>query len=440
MATQNVTVIGLQWGDEGKGKVVDALAPSCRYVVRYCGGANAGHTVTVDGERFAMHLIPCGILNKGVMNVVANGVAFDPAVAIEEIQALRRRGFAVGPENLLISAAAHLAMPWHKQADRLSEEALGGGRIGTTGRGIGPCYGDKANRSTAIRVGELLDAERVAGRIEHITELKNRAFQALYGAAPLDGRDIAQQAGQWSAELSSMIGDSGSLLRRAIQQGRRILFEGGQGSMLDVDHGTYPFVTSSSVTACGVPVGAGVPPKAVGTVLGVIKCYSSRVGQGPFPTEQNNAIGDLIRQRGNEYGTTTGRPRRCGWFDALAVRYAVELSGVDELALSLLMDGPGRLETFRICVGYRLNNRMVEQYDPSLPLDRVECVYEDLPAWQEPIGEARTFEQLPQAARRYVDRLEQLLDRPVGLISVGLGRRQTILHHTHVPGLDLAVR
>jgi adenylosuccinate synthase len=439
MAT-NVTVIGLQWGDEGKGKVVDALAPSCRYVVRYCGGANAGHSVTVDGERFAMHLIPCGILNAGVMNVVGNGVAFDPAVAIEEIDALRKRGVKVGPENLLISSAAHLVMPWHKQADRLSEQALGDARIGTTSLGIGPCYADKANRSTALRASELLDLAHLTARIRYLTEQKNRVLEGLYGVRPLDAGEIVDQARLWVDRLAGMIGNSGAVLRGAIRKNERILFEGGQGSMLDIDHGTYPFVTSSSVTACGVPTGAGVSVRDVGTVIGAIKCYSSRVGAGPFPTEQDNAIGEVIRTRGKEFGTTTGRPRRCGWLDIVALRYCVELSGVDELALALLLDGPGGIETFRICTGYRVNGKRIDEYDPTLPLDKVECEYEDMPAWTGPIAGVRSFEQLPVQARRMVDRIEQLLGRPVGAISVGLGREQTILHHSSVPGLELAQR
>lgn len=435
MNTNNVTVIGLQWGDEGKGKVVDALAGVSRYVVRYCGGANAGHTVTVGSERFALHLIPCGILHRGVKNVVGNGVAFDPAVAWEEIQALRQRKVEIGPENLAISAIAQVVMPWHKAQDHLNESQLGEKKIGTTVRGIGPCYADKANRSTAVRVGDLTDEKTLVQKIRFIGAIKNRLFQLLYDAPPLDVDAIVEQYVRLGRDLAPMICDAGGLLRRAIAAGERILFEGGQGSMLDVDHGTYPFVTSSSVTACGIPAGAGVPPKAVGTVLGVAKSYTSRVGAGPFPTEQNNATGEALRQRGREFGTTTGRPRRCGWFDALAVRYAADLSGVDELALSLLMDGPGEIETFRICVAYEWNGRRIDQYDPSLPLDHVVPVYEDWPAWRTPIGQARTFADLPAEARAYVTRIEELLERPVGFLSVGPGREQSILHHTSIPGL-----
>ena len=435
MNRTNVTVIGLQWGDEGKGKVVDAIAGHCRYVVRYCGGANAGHTVTVGGEKFALHLIPSGILHEGVHNVVGNGVVFDPAEALEEIDALADCGVAVGPGNLHISRAANVVMPWHKLADRLGEEALGKGRIGTTARGIGPCYADKASRSTAIRVGDLLDAELLREKVTAIAAVKQRLFEALYGyEEPLDAEAIWRQYRDYGRRLEPMVANTGAMLRRAISAGEPICFEGGQGSMLDIDHGTFPFVTSSSVTACGVPAGAGVPPRAVGRVVGVAKAYTSRVGAGAFPTEQDNEVGQLLRERGREYGTTTGRPRRCGWFDAVAVRYAADLSGVDEVALTLL-DVPGALQTLRICTAYEIDGRKVEDFDASsVTLARVECVYEELPGWGVDISQARRFEDLPVEAQRYVGRIEQLLGRPVGIISVGPERDQLILHHT---GLEM---
>ena len=432
MGEQNVAVIGLQWGDEGKGKIVDILAPQCRYVVRFCGGANAGHTVTVASEKYAMHLIPCGILYEGVRNVVGNGVAFDPAVACEEIEDLRSRGVSVTPENLHISGAANVVMPWHKLADRLSEEALAPDRkLGTTARGIGPCYSDKATRSTAIRVADLLDEELLGKKVARIAGIKNSIFAALYGhTAPLEADAITREYAGCGRRLAEMVADTGAILRQALAAGERICFEGGQGSMLDIDHGTFPFVTSSSVTACAVPSGAGVPPSAVGRVVGVIKCYTSRVGTGPFPTEQDNEIGDVIRERGKEYGTTTGRPRRCGWLDAVAVRYAADLSGADELALMLLLDGPGELEKFRVCTAYELDGKRFDRFDPSMPLDRVQCVYEDVPAWRDPIASAGSFADLPGEAQAYVERIESLIGRPVGLISVALNRRQTIAHHT----------
>ena len=433
MPSKNVTVVGLHWGDEGKGKVVDALAQLCRYVVRYCGGANAGHTVLVGEEKYAFHLIPSGILNDGVINVIGNGVAFDPAVALEEIDHLADRGIPVGPHKLLISKAAHVVMPWHKLQDRLSEEALGGKKIGTTARGIGPCYADKALRTVAIRAGELADADGLRERIGHIGEFKNRLLTGLYGADPLDIGAIADEFVSHGQRLAPLLANTGDLLRQAPGRNERVLFEGGQGSMLDIDHGTFPFVTSSSVTACGVPAGAGVPPSAIGDVIGLLKAYSTRVGAGPFPTEQDNDTGQFLRDRGHEYGTTTGRPRRCGWLDAAAARYTCELSGITEVTLALL-DVLTGLDELQVCTGYAVDGELLDGYDPGL-LDRAECVYETLPGWTEDITACQRFADLPPAAQAYVGRVEELLGRPVGLISVGPERTQTIVHHTQVEGL-----
>ena len=435
MSGRNVTVVGLQWGDEGKGKIVDALAGHMRYVVRYCGGANAGHTVLVGQEKFALHLIPCGVLRQDVCNIVGNGVAFDPAVAWQEISDLRRRGVSVDGGNLRISSAANVVMPWHKLQDTLSETRLAEGKkIGTTARGIGPCYSDKANRSTAIRAGDLLEPSVLAEKIHAIVEIKNCIFAALYDADPMDAEAIVVEYSELGKNLEAMICNTGGLLRAAVARGEPILFEGGQGSMLDVDHGTYPFVTSSNVTACGVPSGAGIPPSAVGRVVGLIKAYSTRVGEGPFPTEQDNEIGNTIRQAGNEYGTTTGRPRRCGWFDAFAVKYATDLSGVDELAVSLLdvLTGLGELS---ICTGYRISGQERRMFDPAA-MSGVECTYRTLPGWDCDITGCRTFDQLPAEARDYVNCVEELLQCPVGFISVGPERSQTIVHNSGTEGLD----
>ncbi len=437
----NYTVIGLQWGDEGKGKVVDALAERCRYVARFCGGANAGHTIVTNGQKYALHLIPSGVLHAGTVNVIGNGVAFNPRRAIEEIDALAERGTKLGPDNLRISSASHCVMPWHMLQDTLSESRLGEGKIGTTAQGIGPCYSDKAIRSTAVRTGDLVDADALRAKVRSIAAEKSKVYAAVYGAEePLDGDAIAEEYVEYGRRLAPMIGNTGALLRGAVAAGERILFEGGQGSMLDVDHGTFPFVTSSSVTACGVPTGAGVPPQAPGRVIGVIKAYTSRVGAGPFPTEQDNEMGQYLRDRGNEYGTTTGRPRRCGWFDAVAVRYAAELSGVDELALSLL-DVPAGLDEMKICVGYRIDGRSVgdlsdgadEAFSPDT-MDRVECEYETLPGWSEDIGQCRRVEDLPEAARAYIRHIEQAVGRPVGVVSIGKDRRQTIFRGSLVAG------
>jgi len=434
MSCENVAVVGLQWGDEGKGKVVDALSRVCKYVVRFCGGANAGHTVVVGGERYALHLIPCGVLREGVTNVVGNGVAFDPTVAIEEIAGLRDRGVSIGPDNLLISAAAHVVMPWHRREDSLSEARLAGGKIGTTARGIGPCYADKARRSTAVRAADLLDATGLREKVRRIAEAKNTAFAALYEADPMDADAIADEFADYGRQIAPMVANTGAILRRAVAGEDRILFEGGQGSMLDVDHGTYPFVTSSAVTACGVPTGAGVPPSAVGQVVGLVKAYSTRVGAGPFPTEQDNEIGDRIRDRGREYGTTTGRPRRCGWLDAAALKYAADLCGAAEVALALL-DVLSGFDEVKICTGYRAGGDPIEDYDAARLAD-VACDYETMEGWAEEITDARSFGDLPAAAQAYVGRIEQLIGRPVGLISVGPDREATIVHHTRVRGLS----
>ena len=434
MGFDNVTVIGLQWGDEGKGKIVDALARLCQYVVRYCGGANAGHTVIVGDEKFAFHLMPSGILSEGVTSVVGNGVAFDPGVALEEIEHLKSRGITIGAGRLLISSIAHMVMPWHKLEDVLSEQVLAPGKkIGTTARGIGPCYSDKATRSTAIRVGELLDAETLRDKVRTVANIKNRIFSAIYEAEPMDGEAIADEYVEYGRSLTPFIANTGAILRKALRVGERILFEGAQGSMLDIDHGTFPFVTSSPVTACGVPSGAAVPPKAVGTVIGIIKAYTSRVGAGCFPTEQENEIGEYLRERGREYGTTTGRPRRCGWFDAFAVRYAADISGVDELALSLL-DVLSGLEEIKICTHYRLGAEVLEAFDPAA-MPSAECIYQTLAGWTEDISDCRRFEDLPSHARTYVRTLEDLLGRPITFISVGAERSQTIIRQTQIEGL-----
>lgn len=433
MDSPNVTVIGLQWGDEGKGKVVDALAAHCNYVVRFCGGANAGHTVRVGAEKFALHLIPCGILHSGIVNVVGNGVAFDPAVAMEEIAHLQGRGIKVGPENLRISHQANVVMSYHKLQDSLSEKELGASRIGTTARGIGPCYCDKANRSTAIRAADLADPDVLRQKVRKIVKIKNAMFAALYNAPPIDAEAVADQYVELGRQLAPMICNTGALLRRAVVSGERILFEGGQGSMLDVDHGTFPFVTSSVVSACGVSAGAGIAPSAIGTVVGLVKAYTTRVGAGPFVTEQDNETGNYIRERGHEYGTTTGRPRRCGWFDAFAVRYACDLSGVNELVLSLL-DVLSGLDELKICTGYRKNGKVVEDFDP-VALDGAEPIYETMPGWKQEITECRRFDDLPATAKAYVNRIEALLGRPVGVISVGADRMASIAHKTKVEGL-----
>ncbi|MFW6145928.1 MAG: adenylosuccinate synthase [Planctomycetota bacterium] len=435
MNDANLTVIGLQWGDEGKGKIVDALTGRFDYVVRFCGGANAGHTVTVGREVYALHLIPSGILRGDVHNVVGNGVVVDPSVLLEEVADLTGRGVSVSGSTLHLSNRAHVVMPYHKAADRLNEAKLSAGtKIGTTARGIGPCYADKANRSTAVRVGDLYLAGWDA-KVRAVVGEKNAIFAALYDAEPLDPDGVVDQVASWRDALAPFVCDTGAMLRKAVRTGERILFEGAQGSLLDIDHGTYPFVTSSAVTACGVPTGSGVSPKDIGRVVGVLKAYCTRVGAGPFATELDNATGELIRERGDEYGTTTGRPRRCGWFDAVAGRYAAELSGVDELAV-MLLDVLGTIGALKICTGYTLDGKPLEGFDPTAAvLENVECVYETLPGWNEDISTCTRYADLPQAARDYVERLETLVGRPIGIVSVGPKRAQTITRNSALADL-----
>jgi adenylosuccinate synthase len=425
----NCCVVGLQWGDEGKGKIIDVLCPRFDYVVRYCGGANAGHTVVAEGNKFALHLLPTGVLCDTVISVIGNGVVVDPGVLLKELDDLAGRGRAVPPSRLRLSLYAHVVMPWHKQQDRLAERAAAGeGKsIGTTVRGIGPCYADKANRTWAIRICDLLDPARLSSLVRRAAEAKSKIFAALYGErTPLDADAIIAEHTGFARRLAEYADDTVCLLNTAIRNGKRILFEGAQGSLLDVDLGTYPYVTSSNSTSCGIPAGAGVPARTVRHTVGIIKAYTTRVGAGPFPSEQDNQTGETIRQRGHEFGTTTGRPRRCGWFDAVAVRHSAAVNGVDELSV-MLLDVLSGIKEISICTGYRLNGRDLDWFPADAPtLANVQCVYETLPGWSEDIAGCERIEQLPAAARRYLDRLAELIGVPIGIVSVGPDRRQTL--------------
>ena len=420
-------VVGMFWGDEGKGKIVDLLTGSFDAVVRYCGGSNAGHSVVVDGRRFAMHLLPSGVLHEGVAGVVANGVVVDPKVLLEELDNLADQGIRIGPEALKISTKAHVVFPYHRKQDRLSEAALADGKkIGTTARGIGPCYADKANRSTAFRMGELGDEEAFCRRLEQVIALKNTVFQALWDDdEPLSADDVFQEYRGYHERLRPYLCDTTRYLLQLAAADKRILFEGAHGALLDVDHGTYPFVTSSSCSANGVASGAGVPASMVSSVIGITKAYTTRVGAGPFPTELDNEIGQYIREAGHEYGTTTGRPRRCGWFDAVAGQYTAALAGVTHVAL-MHLDTLRGLDEVKICSGYRHNGRVLDFFpdDPTVLAD-VECVLETLPGWQEDLRPCRRFSDLPDNARHYVLRLESLLGVPIAIVSVGPGREDT---------------
>ncbi len=419
-------VIGLQWGDEGKGKVVDLLVEHFDTVVRYAGGANAGHTVVTGGEKFALHQIPSGILRAGVTNVITGGTVIDPAGLLGEIESLRGRGVEVG-HNLRLSDRAHLVFPYHRAEDVLAERAAHGTeKLGTTARGIGPCYADKATRRWGIRVCDLYRPEALRERLAAVTAYKSALFRAVFESRDVfDADAICEEYLAFAGQLRPFVCDTTILLSRLVADGRTILFEGAQGALLDVDHGTYPYVTSSSTI--GYAAGAGVPAHCVRSVLGVVKAYSTRVGTGPFPTEQRGAVGDTIRERGGEYGTTTGRPRRCGWFDAVAAAYAVKLVGPTHLAV-MHLDTLSGLDEIQVCVGYRSGGQITHEFPAdAYTLEKAEPLYERLDGWQEDIGACRTLTDLPGGARRYLDFLAQRLGVPVRLVGVGPAREQTII-------------
>ncbi len=423
----NTCVVGLQWGDEGKGKIVDFLTESAEVVVRYCGGANAGHTVRIGGEKYATNLLPVGVFRPGVMNLIGNGVVLDPARLFEEIDGFAARGVPISPANLRVSYKTHLVMPYHKREDEAREASAGEGSIGTTKRGIGPAYADKMQRSTAIRVADLMHEEKLKAKIERIVTERNKLLRALYDVPPLEWRPVFEAYRDFGRRLAPFVDDVSFLLLGYAKAGKRIVFEGAHATLLDVDHGTYPYVTSSNCSALGLYTGAGVPPQMCQSFFGIMKAYSTRVGGGPFPTEQENDIGQYIRERGNEYGTTTRRPRRCGWFDAMAVRYSVDLCGINPIALTML-DVLSGLEHVRICTGYRMNGVRLESFRADMDtLAEVEPVYETLPGWKQEISEVRRWEDLPAEAKTYVQRLETLAGAPIRMVSVGPERTATLI-------------
>ena len=423
----NSCVVGLQWGDEGKGKIVDFLTENAEVVVRYCGGANAGHTVRIGGERYATHLLPVGVFRPGVVNVIGNGVVLDPAVLIREIDELTARGVVITPDTLKISYKTHLVMPYHFAQDAASEAASEGGGIGTTRRGIGPAYAEKMHRTSAIRVADLQHEEKLKSKIGQVVTDRNKLLKALYDLPPLNWKEIFETYRDHGRRLAPYVADTTHLLIQLFKAGKRIVFEGAHAVLLDVDHGTYPYVTSSNCSALGLYTGAGVPPQTVRNFVGIMKAYTTRVGGGPFPTEQDNNVGQYIRERGNEYGTTTGRPRRCGWFDAVAVKYAVDLCGVTHIALTLL-DVLSGLDHIKICTGYRYRGQRMEYFRADMDvLGEVEPIYETLPAWNGNISGCRRFEELPREAQTYVKTLEKLVGAPIKLVSVGPERTATLV-------------
>lgn len=421
-------VIGLQWGDEAKGKIVDLLTLRHDIVVRYQGGANAGHTVKVGNEVYKLSLLPSGVLTPGVTCVIAGGVVFNPAKAIEELDELGGRGIE-DYDNLKLSDRVHVIFPWHFAEDRaMDSDTSDGENIGTTQRGIGPCYRDKVGRSYAIRLGDLY-RPNFRERVEFVTRAKNIALAAVTPAAkftPLNAADIYEQYRDYAERLRPYVADTTEYLLSAAEGGQRILFEGAQGSLLDVDHGTYPFVTSSNSSGVGVSNGSGVPGKYIDHVIGIVKAYSTRVGGGPFPTEQDNEIGQRIRDQGNEYGTVTKRPRRCGWLDAVAVRYTARLSGVDSICV-MLLDVLSGLEELQICTDYEIDGKRTRQFPSHVDdLRRAKAIYETLPGWKEDITGVRDLDDLPANARAYIDRIAEIVGVPVELVSVGPARDQTI--------------
>lgn len=419
----NTILVGAQWGDEGKGKIIDYLTEEADIVVRSQGGNNAGHTIVFGDEEFVLHLIPSGILRPGKQCVIGNGVVVDPPALVKEIAGLQERGIGVDG-NLFVSDRAHLVLPYHRLLDERREAQKGSGKIGTTKRGIGPAYGDKAAR-TGLRMGDLAGAEaRFREKLAKRIESNNTVLKSL-GAEPVDGGEVLETCLRAAEVLRPFVTDTVLLLHRAMREGRRLLFEGAQGTFLDIDHGTYPFVTSSNTTAGGACTGSGVPPHRMDRVIGVMKAYTTRVGEGPLPSE-NQTLGDTLHGMGREFGATTGRARRCGWFDAAATRFANMVNGMDELAITNL-DGLDHLETVRLCVAYKLDGRELETPPADMDdLERCEPVYEEMPGWKSPTENAKTYEDLPQAARAYVERIAELTGAPAGIVSVGPGRSQTI--------------
>ena len=421
-----VVVTGTQWGDEGKGKIVDYLAQQAETVVRFQGGSNAGHTVVVDGEAYKLRLMPSGILFKGSHCVVGNGVAFNPKIMLEEMDGLAARGIDLS--GIRISNRAHVVLPYHCLMDGIGDEKRGKNRIGTTKNGIGPCYIDRDNR-IGIRVCDLIDREEFAKRLKENLEIKNRELQLLYDQEPLSYEEILEEYNGYADRLRPYVCDTIALLNEEIKAGRKILFEGAQATMLDIDYGTYPYVTASHPVSGGVGVGCGVAPRAIDKVVGIVKAYCTRVGEGPFPTEQLNEIGDKIREEGHEYGVVTGRPRRTGWLDACVVRYAGQLSGIDYMAVTRL-DILDTFDEIKMCVAYKYKGEILNEIPASLKvLAEVEPVYETFEGWKTDISKVRRYEDLPENARKYLARMAEVTGIGLGIVSVGPNRDETIVIH-----------
>jgi adenylosuccinate synthase len=417
--------VGAQWGDEGKGKLVDWLAPRADLVVRFHGGNNAGHTLVVDGHKTVLHVVPAGILHPGTVNLIGPGVVVDPDILLGELDALAARGVLKDPSRVRVSGRAHVIFEWHRVLDQAREQAARGRAIGTTGRGIGPSYEDKVSRR-GIRIADLLDANALRDSIARVAEPKNFELTEYYKVEPVDVREVTERAIEWGRRLAPYVDRTERVLERALRAGKSVLFEGAQGNFLDVDHGTYPYVTSSNCVAGAVCAGAGVGPTRIDRVLGITKAYTTRVGSGPFPTELQGDAGELLRQRGAEFGATTGRPRRCGWLDVVMLREAATVSGYTALAVNKL-DVLSRTGEIQIATHYQIDGQLTDEFPMTLgEIERAQPVYETHEGWDADLTSCRRFEELPAAARRYVERVESLVGVPVELISIGPNRDETI--------------
>lgn len=421
----NTAVLGVQWGDEGKGKIVDFLAEDADWVVRFQGGTNAGHTVLVKDKRYIFHLIPSGILHKDKKCLIGNGVVVDPPELLKEMDTLKKEGIGV-EGRLFVSERAHVIMPYHKKLDALSEKLKGGKQIGTTLRGIGPAYSDKTAR-VGIRMQDLLHPQRLKEKLEEALKVKNLLIEEFFGEEGYDLETLYQDALSWGRNLKACICNTHLLMREVVESGASILFEGAQGAMLDIDHGTYPYVTSSSTTVGGIFTGAGVPPSAVDRIIGISKAYTTRVGGGPFPTELKGEEGDLLREHGGEYGATTGRPRRCGWLDLVALRYAAWIDGLTEVAITKLdvLDG---MDQIKVCVAYDIEGERTQEMPGDLELfSKAKPVYEALPGWHGRVKGITKWQDLPPQAKGYLEYIEEFLGVPIRMVSTGPGREEIIV-------------
>ena len=424
-----VVMVGAQWGDEGKGKLVDYFSADAEMVVRFQGGNNAGHTLVVDGEQTILHLVPSGALYPETRCVIGNGVVIDPVVLLDEMEILRKKGLLYDPARLLISDRASLILPYHRVQDLAAEKKKGKAAIGTTGRGIGPAYADKISR-TGLRMHHLLDRDRLARRLAAVLEEKNLYLKYVLDEKPFDAAELTEELMGYAEKLRPYIGNAGKAINEYLNDERKVLFEGAQGSLLDIDHGTYPYVTSSNTIAGAACTGAGIGPTRVNRVVGISKAYTTRVGGGPFPTEQDNEIGERLRKIGNEFGATTGRPRRCGWWDAFALSYAARINGLTDLAVTKL-DVLTGIDPIRIGVGYQCGGKMLDDFPPDLE-DLAACqpVYEQMPGWKEDISRITNADDLPENARRYLARMEELTGVAVSVVSLGPQRDHTIVYNS----------